>query len=164
MPLPAGFTQHASGYWMQTANQSGPYSFNGTEMTLVTAAAVAGAAAYPVGATPITSSSGNVANASAVATLAAAAGKTTYITALQITSGGSTAAALVLATLVGLLGGTATYVYATVAGATAKNPDLIIVFDIPLPASAVNTAIVLTLPALGAGNTNAAVSAQGFQL
>jgi hypothetical protein len=31
-------------------------------------------------------------------------------------------------------------------------------------ASAVNTAIVLTLPSLGAGNTNAAVVAYGYQL
>ena len=133
-------------------------------MTLVTAAPVAGAAAYPTGATPISAASGNVANASAVATLAAVAGKTTYITAFQITGGGATAASLVSATLAGLLGGTATYTYGVVAGAVLKNPDIIVTFDLPLPASAVNTAIVLTLPALGVGNTNAAVAAQGFQL
>lgn len=32
-----------------------------------------------------------------------------------------------------------------------------------LPASGVNTAIVVTLPALGVGNTNAAVVASGFK-
>jgi hypothetical protein len=51
-----------------------------------------------------------------------------------------------------------------VAGATLKNEDVIVTFDPPLPASADNTAIVVTLPALGAGNTNATANAWGFQL
>jgi hypothetical protein len=119
---------------------------------------------YPRGATPVTASSGNVANASGAASLAAVAGKTNYVTGFQITSTGSTAAAVVAATLAGILGGTATYIYATVAGATLKNQDLLVRFAIPVPASAVNTAITITLPALGAGNTNAAVSIQGFYL
>jgi hypothetical protein len=37
-------------------------------------------------------------------------------------------------------------------------------FPIPVPASAVNTNIVVTMPSLGAGNTNATCSAQGFLL
>lgn len=114
--------------------------------------------------TPIRGTSGNVAAASAVATLAAAAGKTTYISGFDITSGGSTAAALVLAALSGLLGGTVSYVYGTVAGATLANPNLSVRFNPPYPASAANTAIVLTLPSLGTGNTNAIVSAYGYQL
>lgn len=164
MPAPVGFTQHASGFWEKTSDQSGPHSYNGTTTTLITTAPVVGAAAYPAGATPVTSSSGNVANANAVATLAGVAGKTTYCTGFQITGGGATAAVLVSATLAGLLGGTATYTCGAVVGATLLNAELSITFDPPLPASAVNTAIVLTLPALGIGNTNAAVSAQGFQL
>lgn len=111
----------------------------------------------------ITASSGNVANASAVATLAGAAGKTTYITGFEITAGGATAGALVLATITGLINGTATYVYAVATGAATGSPPLIVEFSAPIPASAVNTAIVVTLPALGAGNTNAAVVAHGFQ-
>lgn len=111
----------------------------------------------------ITASSGNVANASAVATLAGAAGKTTYITGFEITAGGATAGALVLATVTGLINGTATYVYAVATGAATGSPPLIVEFPAPIPASAVNTAIVVTLPALGAGNTNAAVVAHGFQ-
>ena len=39
-----------------------------------------------------------------------------------------------------------------------------VVFNPPLPASAVNTAIVLTLPALGLGNTNAAAVAHGYSV
>jgi hypothetical protein len=57
-----------------------------------------------------------------------------------------------------------TFIYPVVAGATLKNGDLHITFNPPLPASADNTAIVLTLPSLGAGNTNAAVNVWGFQL
>lgn len=120
--------------------------------------------AVPAEATQLNASSGNVANASAVATLAAAAGKTNFITGFEITSAGATAASVVLATVTGLLGGTRTYVYASVAGATAANQTLSVQFSQPLRASAVNTAIVVTLPALGAGNTNAAVNAQGWQI
>jgi hypothetical protein len=151
MAVPAGYSMHSSGYWLKTADLSGPYTFDGTNMTL----------GYPN--TMITASSGNVANASAVATLAAAAGKTTYISGFEITSGGATAASLVAATVAGLTGGTATYTYGCVAGATVANSPLQVTFYPPLPASAVNTAIVVTLPALGAGNTNATVVAHGYQ-
>lgn len=123
-----------------------------------------GNAGYPQGATPISASSGNVANASAVATLAAAAGKRTYITGFEITAGGATAAALVAATLAGIAGGTATYIYGAPAGVAVQAAPLQVSFSQPIPSSAVNTALVLTLPALGAGNTNAAVVAHGFQL
>lgn len=113
--------------------------------------------------TPLSSSSGNVAAASAVATLAAAAGKTTYIAGFSITGAGATAASVVLAALAGLLGGTQTYVVAVPAGAAVGITPLRVDFNPPLPASAANTAITLTLPSLGAGNTNAAVNAWGYQ-
>lgn len=159
MAVPSGFFQHPSGFWMKTSDSSGPYFFDGTNMV-----ALGVSLPYPVGATPVSSSSGNVAAASAVATLAGAAGKTTYITGFVITSAGATAAAVVAATLAGIVGGTATFTYATVAGATTPNAPLTVIFPEPIPASALNTAIVLTLPSLGAGNTNATVSAFGFQL
>ena len=137
---------------------------DGSWAAVVVLPTVTGSAGYPAGATPVTASSGNVANAAAVATLPAVAAKTTYITGFEITGGGATAAALVLATLAGLISGAATYVVGVVAGATASNPSIIIQFTSAIPGSAVNTAIVLTLPALGAGNTNAAVVAHGFQI
>lgn len=118
----------------------------------------------PLEATPIIGVSGNVAAAAAVGTLAAAVGKRTFISGFSINSAGATAAAVVNATLAGLLGGTMTFPYVAVAGVTLKNADLVVTFYPPLPASADNTAIVLTLPSLGAGNTNAAVNAWGFQL
>lgn len=164
MANPAGFVQHVSGFWQKVTDQSGPYSYDGTNTTLITSAPVAGAASYPAGATPVTSSSGNVAAASAVATLPGVAGKTTYCTGFQITGGGATAGSLVLATLAGLISGTATYVVGAATGAAVQNTPLTVTFNPPIPASGLNTAIVLTLPSLGAGNTNAAVSAQGFQL
>ena len=111
----------------------------------------------------LASSSGNVANASAVATLAGAAGLTTYISGFEITGAGATAASVVTATITGLLGGTLTYVIAVPAGVTAPLPSLVVPFFPPLPSSSVNTNIVVTLSALGAGNTNAAVVAHGFR-
>jgi hypothetical protein len=123
-----------------------------------------GGAPLPDGATAQSASSGNVANASAVATFAAVASVLNYVTGFTITGGGATAASIVNATLVGLLGGTATYNFAVPAGVTLGATPLLFTFPTPIPASAVNTALVLTLPALGAGNTNAAVSMYGFKI
>jgi hypothetical protein len=152
MPAPSGYSLHTSGFWYRNADQSGPYTFDGTNMVL----------SFPSGIT--TYSSGNVANASAAATIPAVAAKMNYLTGFEITSGGATAASLVSATVAGLAGGTATYTYGCVAGATSPNAPLNVTFDIPLPAAAVNTAIVVTLPALGAGNTNATVVAHGYSV
>lgn len=119
---------------------------------------------YPVGATPITNSSGNVANASAVATLSGVANKTTYIAGFQVTGSGATLGLPVTVTVAGLISGTNSYTYCAIAGVLLGNTPLIVKFDPPVPASAVNTAIVVTCPALGSGNTNNTVSAQGYQL
>lgn len=118
---------------------------------------------YTSAQTPITASSGNVANASAIATLAAAAGKNTYITGFQITSDGATTALCVNPTVVGAIGGTMTYTYCAPAGVLLSATPLIVPFPQPVISSAVNTAIVVTLPALGTGSTNATVVAQGYQ-
>jgi hypothetical protein len=115
------------------------------------------------GGTAVGASSGNVANASAAATLAAAAGVTNYLTGFTITFAGATAASVVTATVTGLLGGTQSFTIAVPAGATVGGVPFSCDLAIPHPASAVNTAIVLTLPALGAGNTNACVNIRGFQ-
>jgi hypothetical protein len=114
--------------------------------------------------TPITAASGTVANASAAATLAAAAGRTTYICGFIVTSTGSTAATVVAPTITGTITGTLTFAYASVAGATLNNPALIAPLNGCIAASAPNTAIVVTVPALGAGNTNSTVNAWGYQL
>lgn len=112
---------------------------------------------------PVANSSGNVAAASAVATLPAAAAKTTYISGLSFTATGATAAASVTATVTGLAAGTLSFTFTAPAGATLACTPLNISFTPPLPASAVNTAVVVTLPSLGAGNTNAVATAWGYQ-
>lgn len=117
----------------------------------------------PTGATPKTGTSGNVANGSAVAQLAAVSGKTNYITGLQITAAGATAALVANVTVTGT-GTTMTYTFVFPAGATTAAQSLIVDFPVPVGASATNTAIVVTLPASGAGGTNAAVSVQGYDL
>ena len=119
----------------------------------------------PAGGVALTTqSSGNVANASAIATLTGVAAKTTYITGFQVTGAGATAPAVVNVTITGLLGGTATHTYSAATGATTANTPIIVSFVPPMPASAVNTSIVVTCPALGAGNTNNTVVATGYTI
>lgn len=119
---------------------------------------------YPVGATPVSGASGNVANASAVATLAAAVDKTTYITGFSVTFAGATGASNIIVAITGTTGGTLSYIITVPAGAAVAGTPLHVTFSHPVPASATNTAIVVTVPALGAGNTHAAAVATGFQL
>jgi hypothetical protein len=119
---------------------------------------------YPVGATPVTASSGNVAAAIATATLPAVSGKTTYVSGFEITNAGATAASNVIATLAGIISGTSSYIVSVVAGATLGNRPLIVQFSPAIPASAVNTAITLSVPSLGAGNTHSAASIHGYYL
>lgn len=120
-------------------------------------------APLPLQGVQITASSGNVAAATATATLAAATGKVTSICGFAITSAGSTGAAIVSPTVTGVITGTMTFTYATVAGVTLGNQPLIVPFTPCVSANAPNTAIVVSMPTLGTGNTNATVSAWGYQ-
>lgn len=113
--------------------------------------------------TGITASSGNVAAGTATATLAAAVGKVTYICGFMVTSGGSTGAAVVNGTITNTVTGTMTFTYATVAGATLGNTPLVVPFSPCISAATPNTTIPVSLPTLGAGNTNTTVSAWGYQ-
>lgn len=118
---------------------------------------------YPIGATPIFASA-NAAASLNTATLAAAAGKTTFICGASFTGTGATTAGVVNATITGP---TVTLNYSfpvpAIATVTGAQP-LTLTFFPCLPAAAVNTAVAVALPSLGAGNTAAAVSAQGYQL
>lgn len=118
----------------------------------------------PVGGTQVTGSSGNVAAATATATLTAVAGKTTYITGFEVTGAGATGALVVTVTVTGTITGTLSYTYTAVAGAAVGNAPLIVTFPIPVAASATNTNIVVSCPTLGVGNTNNTVVAHGFNL
>lgn len=123
-----------------------------------------GSPAYPSGAIPITSSSGNLANAIATATLVSAVGKTTYITGFEVTGTGATAGLAVSVTVVGTITAGLTYTAAAAVGALVANTPLLVQFDPAIPASAANIAIAVSIPALGVGNTNSTVVAHGYQL
>lgn len=122
--------------------------------------------ALPAGSagTPVSATSGNVAASAAVATLPAVSAKTTYITGFELTASGSTAGLPVTVTVAGLLSGTLSYTFTFAAGVLVASTPLIVEFPQPLPASAVNTAIVVTLPSGGTGNTNATADAHGFYI
>lgn len=119
---------------------------------------------YPSGAVILTSASGNKANAVATATLTGTATTTVYINGFEVTGSGATTGLPVTVTITGILGGTLSYTYTFVAGVLLPNTQLNIQFTQPLPASAVNTAIVVSCPASGAGGTNNAVVAHGFYI
>lgn len=121
--------------------------------------------------TPVAFSSGNVAAASAVATLPATAGLTTYIEGFDLMGLGATGTSEIAVTVTGLQTqtGTLTFNVNIPAGATTQinaaspNGCYSFRFPSPIPASAPNTAIVVTAPTFGAGNLQACVTAYGFQ-
>lgn len=117
---------------------------------------------YPYNATALIAGSGNVANASAVATMTPTATTTAFITGFEVTGSGATAGLPVTVTVAGLLGGTRSYTYTFAAGVLVANQALAVTFFPALPASAINTAIVVTCPASGAGGTNNTVVAHGY--
>lgn len=107
-------------------------------------------------------SSGNVANATATATFAASLQQTNYLSGFEVTTGGITIGACVNLTITGLTGGTLTYPYCAPTGVTVGAYPFSMQFIPPLSGAAINTAITVSLPALGAGNTNAAVNIHGY--
>jgi hypothetical protein len=116
----------------------------------------------PDTATPVANSSGNVANASAVATLTCPTGQTLYLSQFTVTASGSTAGSDQSVTVTGLVGGTQTYTFTFPTGALVGAVPLDVDFPIALRASGPNTNIVITVPAGGTGNTNASVNASGY--
>jgi hypothetical protein len=105
-------------------------------------------------ATPVSNSSGNVANAMATATLPAVSNKTTYIEGFDITGTGATAASVITATVTGLPASIGTFSFdvtipAGVTTAIGTNGTIPIRFPTPLPASAANVSPVVTVPAFG---------------
>jgi hypothetical protein len=112
----------------------------------------------------ITASSGNVAAATATATIAAVANRTNYLSGFACTVGGATAASTVSVTVTGLVGGTMTYCMSAAAGVDVPSQPLVVNFPFPVPATGPNTAISVSMPSLGAGNAHAAVVAFGYQV
>ena len=113
----------------------------------------------------VVGTSGNVAAAIATATIPALAGRTAYVGGFSVTGAGATAGLAVTVTLGTLIGGvTFNYTYAAAVGATVANTPLIVQLSEPIPANAVNTAISVTCPSLGLGNTNNTVNIHGYYL
>lgn len=112
--------------------------------------------------TAVKGQSGNVAAASAVATLTGVALKTTHLEAVIIKAMGATSAACVQLAITGLDVGTINWDYCVGAGATTPQPSDIIWFNDPLNAASAGGNIVVTLPSLGTGNLNASVTALGY--
>jgi hypothetical protein len=116
--------------------------------------------------TPITASATGTTGAT-TATLPAVAGKTTYICGFQFMGTNATAAnPATNVTITGTISGTLNFGYPTLAAGAgvANTPPVGEVFTPCIQASAINTAIVVNGPALGAGATLTTVSAWGFQL
>jgi len=115
---------------------------------------------YPVGATPITASATGTTNATA-ATLAGAANVTTYLCGISIRAN-ATAAATGNAAVTGTISGTLNFTQWT--APLASGIGVIELDTAPcIPASAVNTSIVVTSAAPGAGGT-VSVTAWGYRL
>jgi hypothetical protein len=113
--------------------------------------------------TPVSVSAIQVAaaNAAAVATLPAVAGKTNYLTGFYFTAGNGLSEDLTC-TIVGVLGGTWSFVLALSANqSVAPVCDSLVQ---PFPASAVNTALVATIPASGVGGGAIAIVLTGYAL
>jgi hypothetical protein len=113
--------------------------------------------------TPIVATSGTVAAATATATLAGAANKTTFICGAMVSGLGATAGSAVLGTISNL-GATFSFNVGVPAGVTVPLAPHVLTFTACLPASGQNTAIAVSVPSFGSGNTAASVVAWGFQL
>lgn len=110
----------------------------------------------------ISAASGNKANASAAATFTKTSTNLWYVTGIEVTASGATAGLPVLVTLTGVLGGTLTWIFTYPAGVLVGAAPLVLDFEPPLVSVDANTDVVLTLPASGAGGTNASVVMHGF--
>lgn len=111
--------------------------------------------------TPVVASATGAAAALAPA-LPAVPTKTNNLAGFEVTSGGANAASLINVTITGLLGGALTYVLAIPVGVALGATPLIVEFNPPLPAAAVNTAITVNVPSAGAGNTATAAVVHGY--
>lgn len=116
----------------------------------------------PVGAVFAIATSGSVANAVATATIPAIAGKRFHVEGYEVSGTGSTALTTVVATLTGLAVTKTEYV-TSVLGAVAKNADIARQYPSGL-VGVVNTAIVLSCPALGSGNLRNCSTIWGYYL
>lgn len=101
--------------------------------------------------------------AAVTATLAAAAGKTTFICGFSVSPGSAASAISINVTTTGLTNNAKWAVGAPVTAAGTTGTTLTQNFNPCVPASAVNTGIVITSGALGTSGINNDVQAWGYQ-
>lgn len=118
--------------------------------------------AFPVPGTPVTASAVGTTGA-VTATIPAITNQTNYLTGFVVTINNPTGAVDATVTVAGLATGSLVYgVHGLAAAATTPQPPpLSVQFTTPVAASAVNTAITVTLSALGTGGIGQ-VNATGF--
>lgn len=110
--------------------------------------------------TPVTASATAGAGLINAVTLPAVAGQTTYINGFVVTSGIPGANQIGVVTVTGCAGGTLSFQFPETTGFGGQ---IIMFFPVPIPASAPNTAITVTIPVIGSGAVTAN-TAYGFQL
>lgn len=108
------------------------------------------------------SDSNTAAAGAATATAAAVANSRNVIQGFIVTGGGATSASIIDVTVTGVPT-TLKFKLVIPAGATVAIVPLMIDFGDGLAASADNTAIVVSVPSFGTGNTAAAVAAWGYR-
>jgi len=135
----------------------------GSVQMCVNGSGTAVACQSPTGQTQVLGAFSGADTASAAATLAGTAGKTTFICGFSVSGLGSTAGGAVSVTVATLTGATTlTYSYVFAAGAAVANTPIQFPYSPCLPANAVNTAITVTVPGQ-AGNTATQINAWGYQ-
>jgi hypothetical protein len=110
----------------------------------------------------ISSSSGNVANAVALATLTPGATQRAYASGFEVTATGARDQFIVVVTLTGLTGGPLSFIFAAPGDPMAIAQPLQVTFPTPLQGAVPGGAVALTVPALGVENTNTAAALHGF--
>lgn len=114
----------------------------------------------PAGATYVATSSTGAATAIG-GTVLSAVGKRAYLAGIVITGAGATAASVITAAVTNTTP-SLSFKIVIPAGATTSIQPLIVNFNPPIPANALNTGINVNLPSFGAGNTDAACVAWGY--
>lgn len=100
----------------------------------------------------VTGSATGAAAAAVSASLPAVAAKTNYLTGFVVTATNPAAVVNGVVTVTGLVSGTLSFQFVE---AVATGGQLVVTFDTPIPASAVNTAITANLPAITGGGAGA---------
>jgi hypothetical protein len=103
-----------------------------------------------------------VAAATATAAIAAVVDQTGYLAGFSISGGGATGTSRIRATIAGLAIGTMGIDIVVPAGAALAITPIFVTFPNPIPSSAANTAITLSVPSFGTGNLDVSIAIWGY--